>query len=96
MQHDMASFTCPACQCSISVQQAWQLHEDHHQQQRCLQLLESQTTVLESLKILDQGQEAGLQGDLVRAFQLYKDGMAKAIQVLKLWPANNPIVPMMD
>ena len=64
MQHDMASLTCPACQCSISVHLAWQLHEEQQQQQRRLQLLESQTTLLESVKILDQGR----QGELAKAF----------------------------
>ena len=96
MQHDMASITCPACQCSISVQQILQLHEKHQEAKRRLQLCESQTTILLAWKILDQGREADLQGDLAGAFQLYKEGLARALHAGKLWPATNPIVPMMD
>ena len=96
MQHDMASITCPACQCSISVQQIAQLHEKHQEAKRRQQLCESQRTILVAWRILDQGREADLQGDLARAFQLYKEGLARALHVLKLWPATNPIVPMMD
>ena len=55
MQHHMEMLTCPACQGNISVQLALQLHEEQQQQQRRRQLLESQTTILESMKILDQG-----------------------------------------
>ena len=96
MQHDVVGLKCPACQCSISLQLAWQQDAEQQQQQRRQQLVESQTTLLESLKILDQGQETERQGELAKAFQLYKIGMAMAIQTLKLWPASNPIVPMIE
>ena len=97
MQHHMAILTCPACQGNISVQLALQLHEEQQQQQRRRQLLESQTTILESLKILDQGQEADRQGDFEKAFRLCKIGLAGAILALKLWPAvTNPMAPMID
>ena len=98
MQHDTASLTFPACQSSISVQLPLQLHDEQQQQQqqRRMQLLESQTTLLESVKILDQGRDADRQGELAKAFQLYKIGLAMAIPNLKLWPVINPIVPMID
>ena len=48
------------------------------------------------MRILDQGRDADRQGELAKAFQLYKIGLAMAIQTLKLWPASNPIVPMID
>ena len=96
MQHDMASITCPSCQCSMSLQQALQLHAKEQEAKRRLQLCESQTEILEIWKILDQGREADLQGDLARSFKLYKEGLARALQVLKPWPTTNPIVPMMD
>ena len=96
MQHDMVPLTCPACQCSISVQLDWQLHEEQQQQQRRQQLLESQTTLLESLKIFDQGEEADRQSEFGKAFRLYKIGLAMAIQTLKLWPASNPMAPMVE
>ena len=97
MQHDVVGLLkCPACQCSISLQLAWQQDAEQQQQQRRQQLVESQTTLLESLKILDQGQEAERQGELAKAFRLYKTGLAGAILALKLWPASNPIVPMIE
>ena len=96
MQHGTVSLTCPACQSSISVQLPLQLHDEQNQQQRLLQLLESQKTLLESVKILDQGRDADRQGELAKAFQLYKVGLAMAIPNLKLWPVINPMIPMMD
>ena len=94
MQHDMVSATCPACQSSISVQLP--LHDEQQQQQRRLQLLESQKTLLESMKTLDQGRDADRQGELAKAFQLYKVGLAMAIPNLKLWPVINPMIPLID
>jgi hypothetical protein len=96
MQHDVVSLTCPACQSSISVQLPLQLHDEQQQQQRRLQLLESQKTLLESMKILDQGRDVDRQGELAKAFQLYKVGLAMAIQNLKLWPVINPMMPLID
>ena len=74
MQHDMVSLTCPACQSSTSVQLPLQLHDEQQQQQRRLQLLESQKALLESMKILDQGRDVDRQGELAKAFELYKSG----------------------
>ena len=88
MQHDMVSLTCPACQSSISVQLPLQLHDEQQQQQRRLQLLESQKTLLESMKILVQGRDADQQGDLPKAFQLYKVGLAMAIANMSLTMKN--------
>ena len=96
MQHDMVSLTCPACQSSISVQLPLQLHDEQQQQQRRLQLLESQKTLLESMKFLVQGRDADQQGDLPKAFQLYKVGLAMALPNLKLWPVINPMIPLID
>ena len=96
MQHDMVSLTCPACQSSISVQLPLQLHDEQQQQQRRLQLLESQKALLESMKILDQGRDVDRQGELAKAFELYKVGLAMAIQNLKLWPVINPMMPLID
>jgi len=96
MQHDMVSLTCPACQSSISVQLPLQLHDEQQQQQRRLQLLESQKALLESMKILDQGRDVDRQGELAKAFQLYKVGLAMAIPNLKLWPVINPMMPLID
>jgi uncharacterized protein YdbL (DUF1318 family) len=73
-----------------------QLHDEQQQQQRRLQLLESQKTLLESMKILDQGRDADRQGELAKAFQLYKVGLAMAIPNLKLWPVINPMIPLID
>ena len=84
MQHHMAMLTCPACQGNISVQLALQLHEEQQLQPRRRQLLESQSTILESMKILDQGQEADRQADFEKAFRLYKIGLAGAIVALKM------------
>ena len=94
MQHDMVSATCPACQSSISVQLP--LHDEQQQQQRRLQLLESQKALLESMKILDQGRDVDRQGELAKAFELYKVGLAMAIQNLRLWPVINPMMPLID
>ena len=96
MQHDMVSLTCPACQSSISVQLPLQLHDEQQQQQRRLQLLESQKALLESMKILDQGRDVDRQGELAKAFELYKVGLAMAIQNLRLWPVINPMMPLID
>ena len=94
MQHDMVSATCPACQSSISVQLP--LHDEQQQQQRRLQLLESQKALLESMKILDQGRDVDRQGELAKAFELYKVGPAMAIVNLRLWPVINPMIPLID
>ena len=94
MQHDVVGLKCPACQCSISLQLAWQQDTEQQQQQRLQQLVEYQNVVF--LKILDQGQEAERQGELAKAFRLYKAGSAGGIQTLKQWPASNPIVPMIE
>ena len=96
MQHDMVSLTCPACQSSISVQLPLQLHDEQQQQQRRLQLLESQKALLESMKILDQGRDVDRQGELAKAFELYKVGLAMAIVNLRLWPVINPMIPLID
>ena len=96
MQHDTASLTFPACQSSISVQLPLQLHDEQQQQQRRLQLLESQKALLESMKILDQGRDVDRQGELAKAFELYKVGLAMAIQNLRLWPVINPMMPLID
>ena len=96
MQHDMVSLTCPACQSSISVQLPLQLHDEQQQQQRRLQLLESQKALLESMKILDQGRDVDRQGELAKAFELYKVGLAMAIVNLRLWPVINPMMPLID
>ncbi len=89
MQHDMGPLTCPACQCSMSVQLDWQFHEEQQQQQqRRQQLLESQTTFLESLKIFDQGEEAGRQSEFGKACRLCKSGLAGAIHALCGRPAT--------
>ena len=96
MPHGTVSLTCPASQSSISVQLPLQFHDEQNQQQRLLQLLESQKTLLESVKILDQGRDADRQGELAKAFQLYKIGLAMAIPNVKLWPVSNPFVPMID
>ena len=96
MQHDMVSLTCPACQSSISVQLPLQLHDEQQQQQRRLQLLESQKALLESMKILDQGRDVDRQGELAKAFELYKVGLAMAIPNLRLWPVINPMMPLID
>ena len=96
MQHDMVSVTCPACQSSISVQLPLQLHDEQQQQQRRLQLLESQKALLESMKILDQGRDVDRQGELAKAFELYKVGLAMAIVNLRLWPVINPMIPLID
>ena len=96
MQHDTASRTCPACQSSVSVQLPLQPHDEQQQQQRRLQLLESQKTLLESMKFLVQGRDADQQGELAKAFQLYKVGPAMAIPNLKLWPVIDPMIPLID
>ena len=96
MQHDTAFRTCPACQSSIPVQLPLQFHDEQNQQQRLLQLLESQKTLLESMKFLVQGRDADQQGDLPKAFQLYKVGLAMALPNLKLWPVMNPMIPLID
>ena len=96
MQHDMVSVTCPACQSIISVQLPLQLHDEQQQQQRRLQLLESQKALLESMKILDQGRDVDRQGELAKAFELYKVGLAMAIPNLRLWPVINPMMPLID
>ena len=95
MQHDVVGLKCPACQCGM-LQLALQQDAEQQKQQWHQQLVESQTTLLEALKILDLGQEADRQGELAKAFRLYKTGLAGAILALKLWPASNPIVPMIE
>jgi hypothetical protein len=75
------------------VQPDWQLHEE---QQRRQHVLESQTTLLESLKIFDQAEEADGQCDIEEAIRLYSSGLPGAAQALKLWPASNPMAPMVD
>jgi hypothetical protein len=48
------------------------------------------------MKILDQGRDVDRQGELAKAFELYKVGLAMAIQNLRLWPVINPMMPLID
>ena len=61
-----------------------------------MQLLESQKSLLESMKFLVQGRDADQQGELAKALQLCKVGLAMAIPNLKLWPVLNPMIPLID
>lgn len=87
--HVVLELQCPACQCSLSLQVALQ----QQQQQQIAQERQQRRTIMESMKILEQGQEAERLCELGKAFRLYKTGCAGAIQGLKLSEASGlPIV----